>query len=227
MPKQRGDQGYAHLEAKSQEKKPLRAILYVDGFNLYHPICELNENTLKWLNLWSLGERICQDRQHKLVGVKYCTAFQKRNVDQLGRHKTYISALEAVGVETIHGHYIHADSKPCGECGMVTNHLNEKQTDINLALSLFSDAMTDQFDVSYLLSADSDQASTARYMRKFFPEKKLITVSPPNKPISDNVANFADGKRRLNRGDIEKCRFPNYVAPAEGPPIACPKEYWK
>jgi hypothetical protein len=215
------------LEDKSQDQKKLRAVLYVDGFNLYHPICELNENTLKWLNLWSLGERICQDRQHSLVGVKYCTAFQKRNHDQLSRHKTYISALETVGVETIHGHYIHADSKPCVDCGMVTTHLNEKQTDINLALCLFSDAMTDSFDVAYLLSADSDQAATGKYMRQFFPDKLLITVSPPNRPISDNVANYAHGKRRLNRDDIAKCRFPNYVIPKDGKPIGCPKDYWK
>lgn len=211
---------------KSQDAKAHRAVLYVDGFNLYHPICELGNTTLKWLNLWSLGERVCQDRQHSLVGVKYCTAFQKRNPDQLSRHKVYISALESVGVETIHGHYIHADSKPCDDCGMVTNHLNEKQTDINLALSLFSDAMLDVFDVAYLLSADSDQAATGKYMRKFFPEKKLITVSPPNKPISDNVANYAHGKRRLNIDDISKCRFPNYVVKEGQRPIVCPREYW-
>ncbi|UWR15145.1 NYN domain-containing protein [Sulfitobacter sp. M368] len=215
------------MSSKSQESNSRRAVLYVDGFNLYHPLCELNDNTLKWLNLWALGQRICQDRQHNLVGVKYCTAFQKRDSDQLSRHKIYINALEAVNVETVYGHYIHADSKPCGACGMVTTHLNEKQTDINLALSLFSDAMQDAFDYAYLLSADSDQAATGKFLRDFFPKKKLITVSPPNKPISDNVANYAVGKRRLNRDDIEKCRFPNYVQAGSLKPIRCPKEYWK
>jgi len=48
-------------------------------------------------------------------------------------------------------------------------------------------------DVAYLLSADSDQAATSNYMRQFFSKKSLITVSPPNKPISNNVANYADG----------------------------------
>jgi hypothetical protein len=94
-------------------------------------------------------------------------------------------------------------------------------------LCLFSDAMTDSFDVAYLLSADSDQAATGKYMRQFFPDKSLITVSPPNRPISDNVANYAHGKRRLNRDDIAKCRFPNYVIPKDGKPIGCPKDYWK
>lgn len=110
---------------------------------------------------------------------------------------------------------------------MVTTHLNEKQTDINLALSLFSDAMQDEFDFAYLLSADSDQAATGKYLRDFFPSKKIITVSPPNKPISNNVANYAAGKRRINLADIEKCRFPNYVKNLDGGIVRCPKEYWK
>lgn len=208
----------------SQGKSVIRGAVYIDGFNLYHPLCDLGDNRLKWLNLWSLSERILQDRQHSLVSVKYCTAFQKRDIEQLTRHKRYIAALEAVGVETVHGHYLHADSKPCGHCGGVTTHMNEKQTDINLALCLFSDAMLDKFDWAYLLSADSDQAATAKFLKEHFPNKKLVTVVPPSQPISDKVANYCDGKRKLNRDDIEKCRFPNFVKGAEGL-IRCPREY--
>lgn len=209
---------------ESQEKKDVRGAVYIDGFNLYHPLCALGDNRLKWLNLWQLSQRILQDRGHTLVSVKYCTAFQRRDVEQLGRHRIYIAAIEAFGVETVHGHYVHGESKPCGNCGEVTTHLNEKQTDINLALCLFSDAMQDRFDWAYLLSADSDQAATAKFLKQFFPDKKLVTVVPPGQPVSEKVANYADGKRKLNRDDIEKCRLPPIIQTASGL-VRCPREY--
>lgn len=204
-----------------------RAILYVDGFNLYHPINDLRASHLKWLDLTALGRLICQDRGHELVGVTYCTAFQRNDPAKMARHKTYISALESTGIMRIEmGHYMSQDTPPCTNCSTVGTKETEKQTDINVALSLFSDAMQDKFDWAYLLSADSDQAATAKYMRNFFPEKKLVSVVPPGKEISNNIANFVDGKRKLNRDDLEKCRFKSILLFKDGKmPIRCPKEY--
>ena len=207
-------------------KKP-RAILYVDGFNLYHPINDLRASHLKWLDLTALGRLICQDRGHELVGVTYCTAFQRNDPAKMARHKTYISALESTGMVRVEmGHYMAQDTPPCTNCGTTGTKETEKQTDINVALSLFSDAMQDKFDWAYLLSADSDQAATAKYMRSFFAEKKLVSVVPPGKEISNNIANFVDGKRKLNRDDLEKCRFKSILLFEDGKmPIRCPKEY--
>jgi NYN domain len=207
-------------------QKP-RAILYVDGFNLYHPIHDLGANHLKWLDLAALGRLICQDRSHDLVGVTYCTAFQRNDPAKMARHKTYIAALESTGmVKTEFGHYLEQDTPPCSNCGFIGTKETEKQTDINVALSLFSDAMLGKFDWAYLLSADSDQAATARYLKSFFREKQIVTVVPPGKEVSKNIANFVDGKRRLTREDLEKCRFNSVLMFSDGRmPIRCPREY--
>ncbi len=207
-------------------QKP-RAILYVDGFNLYHPMHDLGINHLKWLDLTALGKLICQDRSHKLVGVTYCTAFQRNDPAKMARHKTYISALESTRIVTTElGHYMSQDTPACKKCGKVGSKETEKQTDINVALSLFSDAMQDKFDWAYLLSADSDQAATARYLKLFFKEKRLVTVVPPGKEVSKNIANFVDGKRKLTREDLEKCRFNSILIFNDGRmPIRCPREY--
>lgn len=204
-----------------------RAVLYVDGFNLYHPINDLRASHLKWLDLTALGRLICQDRGHELVGVTYCTAFQKNDPAKMVRHKTYIAALESTGMVKIEmGHYMEQPTPACINCGKTGTKQTEKQTDINVALSLFSDAMQDKFDWAYLLSADSDQAATARYMRNFFAEKKLVSVVPPGKEISNNIANYVDGKRKLNRDDLEKCRFRSILLFEDGKmPIRCPREY--
>ena len=213
------------MSSNSQEGERTRATLFVDGFNLYHPLRELGKPHLKWLDLWSLGELICRDRGHQLTGVVYCTAFQKDSPEQRERHQRYIDALEARGVKTLLGHYLMAESKPCHHCGSTSQNPTEKQTDINLALSVFDGALQDEFDWAYLLSADSDQTATAKFLRNRFPEKSLLTISPPNKPISTNVANYAAGKRRLNEQDIEKCRLPEYVQLRGGSIVRCPREY--
>ena len=36
-----------------------RVIAYVDGFNLYHSIDDLQKPYLKWVNLWALATSIC------------------------------------------------------------------------------------------------------------------------------------------------------------------------
>ena len=53
-----------------------RVFVYVDGFNLYHAIDDLNQDHLKWVNLWALSEKlIAQDGREQLVVVKYFSAF--------------------------------------------------------------------------------------------------------------------------------------------------------
>ncbi len=204
----------------------MRASLYVDGFNLYHPLCELGENHLKWLNLWALGELICQDRQHDLVSVTYCTAYQQNSTEQRVRHQKYIEALEYYGVDYILGHYVNAPMDNCWNCGVGGEKANEKQSDINLALSVLSDASEDKFDWAYIISADSDQTATARFLKAKYPKKKLVTVAPPNKKISTKIAKIADGKRKLIKDDIIKCVMPQVILRDDGgTPIRCPIEY--
>ncbi len=50
-----------------------RAALYIDGFNLYHPIHDKGESHLKWANLWMLGEIFCRPNALNLVKVVFCT----------------------------------------------------------------------------------------------------------------------------------------------------------
>jgi len=121
--------------------------------------------------------------------------------------------------------YIVTKTDPCGTCGSVDDTFSEKQSDINLALSTFTDAMSDSFDWAYLVTADSDQSATAKFLEKLFPERKLLTVAPPGQEISKNIANFADGKRKLNEEDIKSCLLTQTIMRASGHPINCPIEY--
>jgi len=211
---------------KNQEPRTeIRSALYVDGFNLYYPIHKRGEPWLKWLNLWKLGEILAEPGE-RLVKVLYCTAKRDNDPDARDRHNTYMSALRAVGVQDLHGHYITGESHPCDHCGMATSKPSEKQTDINLALSVILDGIDNVFDKAYLLSADSDQAATARVFNERYPHKTLVSVAPPNQTPSRKVVQYAPHPKVLTTLDIERSVFHGpYVIGKTGHPIRRPVNY--
>ena len=206
-----------------------RVAMYVDGFNLYYPISELGQPHLKWLNLWAVAEMLSANLEHgPLQKVVFCTAFPKRNIDKKIRHERYVEALEAHGEHVDLGHHLIREHVCLGECKSVTEVEAEKQTDINVALSLYQDAHDNVFDYAYLVSADSDQAATAYFLKKHFPDKKLISVAPPKRDHSNKLLSRADGKVKIDEIVLKACRLPEIILPS--PPtimkaIRCPDEY--
>lgn len=201
-----------------------RAALYVDGFNLYHAVDDLREPFLKWCNLWRLGEIIIPSTSEVLVRVVFCTAYYPGNHGKRIRHERFVRALETVGVECVLGHYVH-EAMDCRACGHEWDKPTEKETDINLALSLYDDAVHDVFDHAYLLTGDSDQAATARMFKARFDGKKLTTVSPPGRNFSKHILKHADSSIALNRDHIERCHFGHAVVVEGKPPVLRPAEY--
>ena len=88
------------------ESEPVRAALYVDGFNFYHAINDLGQNHLKWINLWRLGEIIIPQRSQRLVGAVLATAVLPGRSDKAQRHRWFIDAQTAHGVEVAEGHFV-------------------------------------------------------------------------------------------------------------------------
>lgn len=201
-----------------------RAALYVDGFNIYHAIDALARPHLKWLNLKRVGELIIPQRTQRLDRVVYCTAWYPGDQQKRWRHQQYLNALAAVGVECQFGHYVHEDMS-CKNCSHVWRKPTEKETDINLAVSLINDAWLDIYDHAYLITADSDQAATARLFQKQFPNKKRTTVAPPGRNFSVHILNFAHGKITLTEEILERCLFESVVINPAGNGGHRPKEY--
>jgi len=198
--------------------------LYIDGFNLYHSIVKFGEPHLKWLNLRRLGELTIDTTKEELGPVTFCTAFYAGDSEKRWRHEEYLNALRVVKVEPIMGHYI-TEPMNCVECGHKWEKSTEKASDVNLALHLFNDARLGLYEAAYLLTADSDQAATAKMFRSCFPDKRFITVSPPGRNISHNIFANSHGKVSLQKEHLEKCLFPKSVF-AEGMRMGRrPREY--
>ena len=81
-----------------------RVIVYVDGFNLYHALDELGDDSLKWLCLRRLAESLIGEHE-QLKQVKYFSAYATWMPDAYARHRAYIAALQAEGVKFITGKF--------------------------------------------------------------------------------------------------------------------------
>jgi NYN domain len=213
------------MELDSQAgKSRIRAALYIDGFNLYHSVNDLGEPFLKWCNFWKLGESIISRQSEELVRVVFCTAYYPGDHSKKIRHERLVRALKLVGVETVLGHFSHEDAK-CRDCGSTWQKPTEKATDINLALSVYDDAVQDVMDTAYLLTADTDQAATAKLFAKRFPGKKLVSVSPPGRTHSQHILSHTPHKIALNREHIERALFPGLVTAEGQASVMRPHEY--
>lgn len=180
-------------------------IAYIDGFNLYHSINELNRPPLKWANLWSISESLLRDGE-KLVGVKYFSAYTTWMPDRYYRHRQYTKALQAHGVELVLGQFKDKFLK-CRHCGRQYQTKEEKETDVNIAISLVTDAALDRYDRAILISADSDMAPAIDSVRHQFPRKQVFVVAPP-------------GRRSRARGlnptyELKPGRIANHLLEAE------------
>ena len=106
-----------------------RVFVYVDGFNLYHAIKDLNEPHLKWVDLWKLSENLVINRKNEIIHeVKYFTAYLKEKEEKYRRHSDYVSALKAKNVTPVIGNF-KDKFITCRECNHQYKTVEEKQTD--------------------------------------------------------------------------------------------------
>ncbi len=213
------------MSADSQEEKPkAKAALYIDGFNLYHSVNDLAEPFLKWCNFWRLGETIIPQVSERLVKVVFCTAYYPGDFGKKVRHERFIKALAAVGVETILGHF-STEPADCRSCGRKWHKPTEKASDIHLALTIYDDAINNVYDTAYLLTSDTDQAATARFIKERQSSKKIVSVSPPGREHSQHILSHTTHKIALNKDSIERCLFRNVVFDSNRTAVLRPHEY--
>jgi len=193
-----------------------RAILYVDGFNLYFGLKTASFKRYYWLDIYKLGSNLLKANQ-KLVAAHYFTSHIKsngENNEDMKRQNTYIEALQEVGVKCQFGHYLQK-TKRCYSCDNTWPHYEEKMTDVNIAIQLLTDAFDDVFDVALVLSGDSDLSTPIRKVRERFPHKRIVVVFPP-KRFSKELNDCADATLALGRDKLHNSQLPESLTKSCG-----------
>ena len=173
----------------------MRTIVYVDGYNLYYG--RLTGTDHKWLDVVHLVESLVVGRStdDEVVKVCYFTApvlarFARRGKDSVSAQNAYHAALE----------YRHGDrfEKICGShqastdrmmrvvAGQQPDHddrvevwrLNEKQTDVNIAVRMYRDAVRGACEQMVICTNDTDAEPVLRVIREDYPRITLGVIAP-------------------------------------------------
>lgn len=170
-----------------------RVIVLIDGFNLYHAIRNtFRHERYKWCDLLKLAENLIDKEKEVVKAVYYFTAYCTWNKEKRLRHKLYVRALSESerNIRCILGTYrrIHRNferkkmgvevclpwfSKYFLPRFLKFRTYEEKETDVNIAVKIIELAFLDRYDHVYILSGDSDLAGAVKFVKEYFPEKKI------------------------------------------------------
>lgn len=214
----------------------METIVYVDGYNLYYG--RLRHTGFKWLDIFELFQNIVkvQNPASKVIKVKYFTAPVKANFSSHGQESmaaqnSYHRALEYLykdrleiiyGYHTIEKGYPPRYQKPINKNDRVEIwKFEEKQTDVNIALHMYRDAINETCHQQILVSNDSDLELPLKLISEdksnialglIIPRPKLTTTKhtrPSNKILSQYVRWT---RSHIMDGECQNAQFADIIA---------------
>lgn len=182
---------------------PNATAVYIDGYNLYYG--RIRGTPYKWLDVVTLFDRLLndQDPSSSLVAMRYFSApavarFATHGQASTEAQQSYHRALAQLHGErfsmTLGAHSFdrggtllprYDASKPYDRTDRVRVwKLEEKKTDVNLALAMYRDACSGAFQQLVVCSNDSDTAPALEALRSDFPTLVLGVVTPRLPPVA-------------------------------------------
>ncbi len=182
-----------------------KTIVYIDGYNLYYGRLRNPNNpvTYKWLDLVKLFEALlkAQDPNSEIVKINYFTApalgkFASHGNQSSDAQDAYHRALKHLYpdlLEIIMGKHVAAAKPlpayfPDNPKAFDKNQRNwvwvleEKMTDVQIALAMYKDVMQEKCEQIVLCSNDSDMLPSLQAIREEKPTLKIGIVMPVNPP---------------------------------------------
>jgi len=200
--------------------------VYIDGFNLYYGAV-INNPEYKWLDLVKFCESILPGENVKKI--KYFTAsilgLNDENAPR--RQKIYWRALKELypqKVEIIEGHFKKHPRKYYRVKKLRTGYkllqekvwvlrVEEKCTDVNLAVHLVNDAWKNLYNKALVISNDTDLEKAILISRKEL-KKKIIIANPyfwegelPHKTLRDASSRHI----RIYEGNLKDNQLPDQI----------------
>lgn len=203
-------------------QQPWRVGAYVD----YYGLKSLGWRRYYWLDLRRLAENLLRPSQ-SLTVVRYFTARFEPHADDPDQHirqDMYLEALETLPDLTIQYGYHLPKTGTCRRCGATWETLEEKMTDVNIAMVLLGDAQNDVLDTAMVISADSDLASPASAILRGYPGKRGLVAFPPNRS-SELLRQCATAAFTIGRKVISDSQLPLQVVKSNGYVINKPSRW--
>lgn len=224
----------------------MRTVVYIDGFNFYYG--RLKSTSFKWLNFYKLfDEHLIHTiaPESELLVVKFFTADIKANFSRLGKvsensQRIYHNALSASpgDLEIIKGYYSSEPSKPPvykkppnkDETVKVWK-LEEKQTDVKMALSIYHDVVVNACDQVVICTNDTDLVPVLQLLKAHYPHIKIGAIIPTSKnsgrQANKSIIQLADWSRKyITDEELSSCLLPDIIPKPNGRGVYKKPEYW-
>lgn len=225
----------------------MKTIIYVDGYNLYYGCLKHSKD--KWLDIHKLLYKHIvhpQNPSSNLVSIKFFTADVKARIASNGdaaqeaqqRYHRALTTLYPNDVKIIKGYYSLEKARlpvyqqpPDKNARVDVWKLEEKQTDVNIALTAYRDAANHNAEQLVFVSNDTDLAPALSAIREDFGSAMEIGVIIPirnsasHRPGNAQLSQNADWTRRhITDSELANSHLPDKV-PTKKKPVLKP-DYW-
>lgn len=209
-----------------------KAIVYIDGFNLYFGMVEKGWRKYLWLDLGGFAQSLLLSGQ-RLVQVKYFTSRISGPPDKQARQTAIIDANQLnPGVQFFFGNYkqgferctLCGDVFECPRCRAKYSRMSEKKTDVNIAAQIISDAFLGNYDVATLVSADMDLLPALTVIKENCPGR-FVTVAFPPKRYTAGLKHNAFTHMFVGETHLAMNQLPDPVVKPDGYQLRKPKSW--
>jgi hypothetical protein len=176
-----------------EQVPPKKVVFYFDGFNFYHGFKSYTSIKNDWKNYYWLdfgkfcSQFVFAHDNQILYKIKYFTAPPK-NLRKRSKQSALFGANKIINknkFDVINGHYSDKFINCNATCKEQFIVPEEKCTDVNLALAMINDCLEGNVDIITLITADSDQVSTIKYIKNKFPKIKIRVYFPPDRKSNE------------------------------------------
>ena len=208
-----------------------RISFFIDGFNVYHSLKPYDQAThafitkyikYLWLDFNALAKRFLRGTD-QLSDVFYFTALAYWKAQAVRRHQIYIDALEHQGVTLVKGKFKNKN-RYCRYCHRQLREHEEKQTDVNIAIYLLSEAFKDTYDKAIILSNDTDLIPAIKAVKTTFPHKRIGILFPIDR-FSNELRRASDFYLRTNKKDLRNSQLPENITRPNGYVLSRPPSW--
>ena len=200
-----------------------RVAVYIDGFNLYNGLRAKHEKRYLWLDLHEVCKSFLRPDQ-TLIRIGYFTA-PVRGDRFAAEQAIYLDALRATSsiLTVTEGRFLEKPVQ-CPACGDVRMTYEEKETDVNIAVSLVEDAAGDRYDTALLITGDSDLCPAIRSVRRLRPTKRVLVAFPPLRS-TNQLRQTAHGTFSISGSRLRGRLLPDVVTTDTGVKLIRPERW--
>jgi uncharacterized LabA/DUF88 family protein len=193
------------------------SIVYVDGFNFYYGV--IKDTGHLWLDIERYFTRLRQDDDLRCIHYFTALVSGPTQADQ----ETYLQALATLPkVIVTHGNYKKKRIKclvtPCTFSGdRLFSTVEEKRTDVHIALQMLDDAYQNRCDRMILVSGDSDLVPAVNRVKQL--GKEVLVYIPARDEVRAHAVELRAAAHRaktLPLPLLNHSHFPDKVPDGKG-----------